>query len=81
MVEPVKRSPPPHSSDDFVRESELGAPGTAFVSIRDLKGLVVSRFPENHPLRTALSFEHDLLTSQEFLAKLEVWFALLNWKA
>src|SRR5713101_7073774 len=48
------------------------------LSIRDLKDLVLARFPEDHPLRQVILAEKDLLTPTEFLAKMEVWSVLLN---
>ncbi len=46
-----------------------------------LKELVLSRFPEGHPLRDVILAEKDHLTTQEFLAKMEVWGVLLRWRA
>ncbi len=49
--------------------------------VRTLKELVLSRFPEGHPLRDVILAEKDHLTPQEFLAKMEVWGVLLKWRA
>ncbi len=59
--------------------------GPAASSIRllpvgSLKELVLSRFPEGHPLREVILAEKDHLTPQEFLAKMEVWGVLLRWR-
>lgn len=51
------------------------------VSIRSLKDLVLSQFPGNHPLREVILAERDVLTPFEFLAKMDVWFVLLNRRA
>lgn len=48
------------------------------IGIRPLKDLVVSAFPESHPLRTVILAEKDALAPLEFLAKMDVWFVLLN---
>jgi len=52
--------------------------GQGMVSIRPLKDLVVSEFPETDPLRTAILADRDVLKVEEFLSKLEVWFTLVN---
>ncbi len=49
--------------------------------VGSLKELVLSRFPEGHPLRAVILSEKDHLTPQEFLAKMEVWGVLLRWRA
>jgi len=46
-----------------------------------LKDLVVSAFPEDHPLRTVILAEKDELPPSEFVAKMEVWLVLLNRRA
>jgi hypothetical protein len=51
------------------------------VSTEGLKQLVLARFPEDHPLREVILAERDVLTSEEFLAKMSVWIVLLNRKA
>ncbi len=51
------------------------------VSIEGLKGLVLARFPEDHPLREVILAEKDVLTFDELLAKMPVWLVLLNRKA
>ncbi len=56
-------------------------PGEGAVSIRDLKDLVVGRFPEDHPLRAVILAEKETLTPAEFLAKMEVWVVLLSRRA
>ena len=53
----------------------------ADIGIRSLKHLVVSAFPEDHPLRTVILAEKDDLPSSEFLAKMDVWLVLLNRRA
>ncbi len=50
------------------------------VSTEGLKQLLLARFPEHHPLREVILAERDVLTSDEFLAKLPVWLVLLNRK-
>ncbi len=59
--------------------------GPAASSIRllpvgSLKELVLSRFPEGHPLRDVILSEKDHLTPQEFLSKMDIWAVLLRWK-
>jgi hypothetical protein len=56
-------------------------PGGSALSIRDLKDLVLARFPEDHPLRAVILAEKDVLTPAELLAKMEVWAVLLNRRA
>ena len=56
-------------------------PRLRFISIRPLKDLVLGRFPEGHPLREVILAERDVLSSGEFLAKLEVWSVLLKRKS
>jgi len=51
------------------------------IGIRPLKDLVVSAFPEDHPLRTVILAEKDELPPSEFVAKMEVWLVLLNRRA
>jgi len=51
------------------------------VSTEGLKQLVLARFPEDHPLREVILAERDVLTSDELLAKMPLWFILLNRKA
>jgi len=53
----------------------------ANIGIRLLKELVVSAFPEDHPLRTVILAEKDDLPASEFLAKMNVWLVLLNRRA
>jgi len=53
----------------------------ADIGIRPLKELVLSAFPEDHPLRTVILAEKDDLPPSEFLAKLNVWLVLLNRRA
>lgn len=60
---------------------ERALPGERPLSIRDLKDLVLARFPEDHPLRAVILAEKDVLTPVEFLAKMEVWVVLLNRRA
>jgi len=48
------------------------------VSTEGLRQLVLARFPEDHPLRDVILAEKDVLTSDEFLAKMPVWLVLLN---
>ncbi len=48
--------------------------------VGSLKELVLSRFPEGHPLRDVILAEKDHLTPQEFLAKVDIWAVLLRWK-
>ncbi len=48
------------------------------VSTEGLKQMVLARFPEDHPLRQVILAERDVLTSEEFLAKMPVWLVLLN---
>ncbi len=50
------------------------------VSTEGLKQLVLARFPEDHPLREVILAERDVLTFDEFLAKMPVWLVLLNRK-
>ena len=50
----------------------------ADIGIRPLKELVLSAFPEDHPLREVILAERDALSPSEFLAKLEVWTILLS---
>lgn len=54
---------------------------TAALSIRPLKDLVLSEFPEDHPLREVILAEKDFLEAAEFLSKMEVWSVLLNRRA
>ncbi len=49
-----------------------------FLSIRDLKKLVLARCGEDDPLRAVILAEKDILTPAEFVAKMEVWVVLLN---
>jgi len=58
-----------------------GVSGDRALSIRSLKDLVMSRFPEEHPLRAVILAERDLLSPQEFVVKLEIWSVLLNRRA
>jgi hypothetical protein len=51
------------------------------VDIRPLKDFALVRLPEDHPLRTVLLAERDLLTPREFLAKMETWVILFNRRA
>jgi hypothetical protein len=51
------------------------------LSIRGLKDLVLSQFPEDHPLREVILAERDRVTPVEFLAKMEVWVVLLSRRA
>jgi hypothetical protein len=46
------------------------------VSLKPLKELVLSDLPQRDLLRDVVLSERDELTPQEFLAKLEVWFAI-----
>lgn len=48
------------------------------VAVRPLKELVLSRFPENHPLRHVILAEKDFIMAEEFLAKMEVWAVLVS---
>lgn len=51
------------------------------LEMRPLKDLVLTRFPEDHPLREVILAEKDLLTPSEFVVKMEIWAVLLNRKA
>ncbi len=62
--------------EETERERRDGA--HRLVSTEGLKQLVLERFPEDHPLREVILAERDVLTSDEFLAKLPVWLVLLN---
>ncbi len=66
---------------DPAGESRRGVAVPDFLSIRGLKDLVLSEFPEGHPLREVILAERDVLTSDELLAKMPVWLVLLNRKA
>ncbi len=57
-----------------------GCSGEA-LSIRRLKEFVLAELPEDHPLRAVILAERDILTPEEFLAKMEVWAVLLNRRA
>lgn len=60
------------------------APGEAFpsaVRIVGLKEFARDRLPPDHPLREVLLAEEDILTPEEFLAKLTVWCVLVNRKS
>lgn len=60
------------------------AQGEAFpsvVRILGLKEFARARLPPEHPLRDALLAEPDVLTPEQFLAKLEVWCVLVSRKA
>lgn len=48
------------------------------VSTNRVKALVSSHFPPDHPLRQVILVEKEKLTSEEFLAKMEVWLVLLE---
>ncbi len=64
--------------EGVARERRDGA--HRLVSTERLKQLVLARFPEEHALRQVILAERDVLTSDEFLAKLPVWLVLLNRK-
>jgi hypothetical protein len=51
------------------------------VDIRPLKDFALVMLPEDHPLRTVLLAERDLLNPREFLAKMETWVILFNRRA
>jgi hypothetical protein len=51
---------------------------TAKIDIRSLKALVLEKFPTDSPLRVTLLAERDLLSIEEFLAKLETWLLFLE---
>ena len=48
------------------------------IDIRPLKAFVSEKFPKDSPLREALLAERDVLSAQEFLAKMETWLNLLR---
>lgn len=48
------------------------------VNIEPLKTFAGQKLPTDHPLRKLLMAERSQLTSQEYLAKLESWQALLR---
>ncbi len=48
------------------------------VRIDGLKEFARARLPPDHSLRDALLAEADILTPQEFLAKLQVWCVLVS---
>ena len=48
------------------------------IDIRPLKAFVSVKFPKDSPLREALLAERDVLSAQEFLAKMETWLNLLR---
>jgi len=61
------------------RENEnLPMRRTAKIDIRSLKALVLEKFPRDSPLRVTLLAERDLLSIEEFLAKLETWLLFLE---
>ena len=49
----------------------------ATANIRKLKALVAEQFPKDSPLRIILA-ERDVLSAQEFLAKMETYLNLLR---
>lgn len=49
--------------------------------IAGLKEFARNRLPPEHPLRDVLLAEPDILTPEEFLAKLAVWCVLVNRKS
>ncbi len=55
--------------------------GISAVSIHRLKDFVLAHLPDDHPLRSVILAERDVLTPPEFLAKMEVWTILLNRRA
>ncbi len=59
------------------KEGSFNDPGH-LVPIGSLKELVLSRFPEGHPLRDVILAERDYLAPGEFLAKMEIWGVLLR---
>ncbi len=51
------------------------------VNISSLRSFVLKNLPPTSPLRDVILSEKEELTPQEFLAKLDVWFILLNKEA
>lgn len=47
------------------------------VSIRSLKAFAL-KMPKSHSLRHVLMLERDILTIEEFIAKMETWLTLLE---
>lgn len=62
------------------RPAEVGARlgDRKTVSLRRLKQVVLAQLPDDHPLRAVLLAERDVLTTEEFLAKLPIWLILLH---
>jgi hypothetical protein len=48
------------------------------VSTKGLKAFALSHLDSKHPLRVVLLAERDILTVEEFCAKMETWTVLLN---
>lgn len=48
------------------------------ISVRPLKELVLSKFPDDHPLREVILAEKDHIAAEEFVVKMEVWAVLVS---
>ena len=84
---PRSRARQSRTSAGAPREAAPVAPGEPpvassdrLLSIRPLKEFARTRIPANHPLREVILAERDFLTPVEFLAKLEVWQVLANYR-
>jgi hypothetical protein len=49
------------------------------VNISELKNFVIKNFPLESPLKRVLVNEEDVLSAQDFLAKLSIWLKLSSY--
>ena len=60
--------------------ASVGNNSNEMLSTRRLKELALAKIPADHPLRDIILAEKEYLTPDEFLAKLEVWLNLMEYK-